>query len=328
MKPESMPVVLIVDDSPTSVAALASCITEFCRVKVATNGQDALNVMAGEPQPDLALVDVNMPLVDGFELCRQAKADPGIADIPVIFVTGRDSPQDEERGLTLGAIDYIHKPPTPALVRARVRNHLELKSARDLLRTIATRDQLTGLPNRREFDERLSNECARAARSGSPLAVAMLDLDHFKDYNDTHGHLAGDEALKRFARLLLAELREGGDHPYRWGGEEFALLVAGTDGSGAVTVLERLRSAHLPGDLTFSAGVAVLDPDDPVAPDELVLRADRALYLAKNSGRDQIRLWEQVPDGDVASDSVHAPTVEGQVPQQHSPRAESGTLPR
>lgn len=316
MSPEAKPVVLIVDDSPTSLAALASAIAGFCQVKVATNGEDALLVMRAEPQPDLAMVDVNMPLVDGFELCRETRADPATADIPIIFVTGRDSPQDEEHGLELGAIDYIHKPPNPALVRARVRNHLELKAARDLLRTIATRDELTGLANRREFDARLESEFARAARSGSPLAVAMLDLDHFKAYNDTHGHLAGDHALQRFARVLREGLRDGTDYAHRWGGEEFALLLADTDGPAAQTVLDRLRAAQSADELTFSAGIALWGAGDNTPPSELVHRADLALYLAKRSGRDQARFWH--PELEPGEESLPLQRTAAEQPLQES----------
>ena len=176
-------------------------------------------------------------------------------------------------------------------MRARVRNHLELKAARDLLRHSATRDQLTGLANRREFDSHLEREFARAARTGASLAVAMLDLDHFKSYNDRYGHQAGDRALQRFAGVLREGLRAGSDQAHRWGGEEFALLLADTDGPGAATVIERLRASLAADELTFSAGIALLGPADEASPSELVRRADLALYLAKRCGRDQVRFW-------------------------------------
>ncbi|MFP4130226.1 MAG: response regulator, partial [Halorhodospira sp.] len=191
------PRVLIVDDEPTNIQALARLLKAEYHTQVATGGDKALALAAGEPQPDLILLDVVMPEPDGHEVCRRLKADPRTQDIPVIFVTGRAGAEDEERGLELGAVDYIAKPFTPAITRHRVRTHVELKRKTDALERLAQRDGLTDLPNRRQLDRQLHEEWARAQRGGTALSVAMMDIDHFKAYNDHYGHGAGDTCLRR-----------------------------------------------------------------------------------------------------------------------------------
>ena len=288
--------ILIVDDVPTNIQVLAEALRQQHRVKVATNGRDALTIARAEPQPDMVLLDVMMPEMDGFEVCRQIKADPATRHIPVIFVTAKDDADDEERGLMLGAVDYITKPFHLPVVRARVRNHLALKFKADLLESLANIDSLTDVPNRRRFDEKLDHEWRRCQRSALPLSLIMLDVDHFKAFNDHYGHGAGDICLITVAATLARTLSRPGDMVARYGGEEFAVILPETDLLGACQMAERLREAvaiqRMPqapdtgsGFVTLSAGVASRLPDEFSNVADLVGHADRRLYDAKVQGR-------------------------------------------
>ena len=291
--------ILIVDDVPTNIQVLAEALRKQYRVKVATNGSDALAVARTRPQPDLVLLDVMMPAMDGFEVCRRLKEDPATRHIPVVFVTAKDDVADEERGLMLGAVDYIAKPFHLPVVRARVRNHLALKLKADLLESLANIDSLTDIANRRRFDEKLDAEWRRCQRSQLPLSLIMLDVDHFKAFNDHFGHGAGDNCLVTVAATLAADLSRPGDLVARYGGEEFAVILPETDPAGALRIAERMREAlaaqRMPqapgvdhGIVTLSAGVAGRVPDEQSDVAELVAAADRKLYQAKTLGRNRV----------------------------------------
>jgi diguanylate cyclase (GGDEF)-like protein len=291
--------ILIVDDVPTNIQVLAEALRQQHRVKVATNGRDALAIARAEPQPDMILLDVMMPEMDGFEVCRQLKADPATRHIPVIFVTAKDDVADEEHGLMLGAADYIAKPFHLPVVRARVRNHLALKAKADLLESLANIDSLTDIPNRRRFDERLDTEWRRCQRHAQPLSVIMLDVDHFKTFNDHYGHGAGDICLVTVAATLARTLSRPGDIVARYGGEEFAVILPETDITGASQMAERMREAlamqRMPqapdtgsGMVTLSAGVASCVPDEASSATDLIAAADRKLYEAKTQGRNRV----------------------------------------
>ena len=293
---------LIVDDEPGNLQALAKLLKEEARVQVAKNGEKALEIAAGDPPPDLILLDIQMPGIDGYEVCHRLKQDPQTSDIPVIFVTARDSASDEEQGLSVGAVDYIAKPFYPAIVRARVRTHLDLKRKTDLLERIAWIDGLTDIPNRRYFDAQLEKEQRRAHREGQPLAVIMMDVDHFKAFNDHYGHGAGDECLQKVARALNSTLERASDLVARYGGEEFVVLLPGTDAAGAAQVAERLRAAvedqgipHAYSSaaevVTLSLGVAAQPPErGDQAAEAMMQAADDALYTAKETGRNRVAI--------------------------------------
>lgn len=289
------PRLLIVDDQPVNIQALHRVFAADCQVLMATAGERALQ-LCRERQPDLVLLDVQMPGMDGHELCAQLKADPLLRGIAVIFVTAQDTPDEETRALDAGAADFITKPFNPTVVRARVRTQLTLKAQADLLRELAFIDGLTGVHNRRHFDERFAAETRRAQRTRSPLAVLMADVDHFKRYNDQCGHLAGDDCLRRVAATLRACLRRPTDLLARYGGEEFVCLLPDTDLAGAIGVAQGMEDAvrglGLPhpgvdGIVTISVGVAA---EGEVT--GLVEAADRALYLAKAAGRGRVS-WVQ-----------------------------------
>ena len=291
--------ILIVDDVPTNIQVLAEALRQQHRVKVATNGRDALAIARSQPQPDMILLDVMMPEMDGFEVCRQLKADPATRHIPVIFVTAKDDVADEEHGLMLGAVDYIAKPFHLPVVRARVRNHLALKLKADLLESLANIDSLTDIPNRRRFDEKLDHEWRRCQRSGLPLSLIMLDVDHFKAFNDHFGHGAGDICLVTVAATLSGNLSRPGDMVARYGGEEFAVILPETDAAGASQMAERMREAlalqRMPqapgagyGIVTLSAGVASCVPAEEAGLADLIAAADSKLYEAKTLGRNRV----------------------------------------
>jgi diguanylate cyclase (GGDEF)-like protein len=291
------PRILVVDDEPTNIQTLHQVLKEECDVSMATSGEQAI-AFCQRRAPDLVLLDIMMPGIDGYEVCRRLKADPATRDIPVIFVTSRDNVEDETRGLEVGAVDFITKPVSPPVVRARVRTHVALKRQADLLRSLAFNDGLTGVANRRWFDERLQLEWLRCRRNRQPLALILIDLDHFKAYNDHYGHQAGDDCLRAVAQAMRARLGRPGDLLARYGGEEFVCLLPETPLEGARRkaddlgqVVEALQIAHAyattASHVTISRGVAAMVPSVDQSPAELVQRADEMLYAAKRSGRNR-----------------------------------------
>ncbi len=289
--------VLIVDDVPTNIQVLAEALRQEYRVKVATNGTDALTI-ARQTQPDLILLDVMMPGMDGFEVCRLLKADSVTNGIPVIFVTAKDELADEEHGLNLGAADYITKPFHLPIVRARVRNHMRLKQKADLLERMAHVDSLTGIANRRRFDEALDVEHRRCQRTEQPISLLLIDIDFFKHYNDHFGHGMGDRCLAQVAEALTQNAGRAADLVTRYGGEEFAVILPQTDGEGAMLTAERLREGvlelaipHAPSSgqslVTISIGISTVIPTIESPTSKLIEDADKKLYAAKAAGRNQ-----------------------------------------
>lgn len=296
----SKPVVLIVDDQPANIQALARVLKEDYLVLVATGGARALELAAGDKAPDVILLDIMMPDMDGYEVCRKLKSDPQTKDIPVIFVTAMGDSEDEARGLDLGAVDYIAKPFNSAVVKARVRTHVQLKIRTDMLEQLAMVDGLTGIANRRNFDQVLDREWKRAARSGQTLSVVMMDIDHFKPYNDNYGHGAGDDCLQRVAAALRSVIQRPSDLIARYGGEEFVALLPETENHGASRMAENFRRAvadlalphaysPLAGHVTISAGHATRQASLDRQPQDVLQVADQALFKAKEAGRN--RVW-------------------------------------
>ncbi|HYH37076.1 MAG TPA: PleD family two-component system response regulator [Azospirillum sp.] len=294
--------ILIVDDVPSNVHVLSRILRDDYEIYFATNGDKALELVQAR-LPDLVLLDIMMPGMDGFEVCARIKESPVTADIPVIFISARGEVEDETRGLEVGAIDFITKPISPPIVQARVRNHILLKRQTDLLRQLSFLDGLTGIPNRRRFDEVLALEWRRCSRSRLPLSVIMLDVDHFKAFNDRYGHQSGDDCLRAVSRLLSEHVMRPGDLVARFGGEEFVCLLPETDADGAARVAERLRAAveaeaiphaasPVAGHVTISLGCAGTVPPADRPPEELLDVADRALYEAKRGGRNRYRMAE------------------------------------
>jgi len=305
--PETLPParILIVDDDPVMVRVLARILAPMGEILFATDGESALR-MVRERSPDAVLLDVEMPGMSGFDVCRAIKEDPSNADLPILFVSGHTDIETEAKGLEVGAVDYIMKPPSPPIVRARMRTQLVLRERTRQLLRLASIDGLTALANRRSFDETLDLEWRRARRNRTPLSLALIDIDFFKRYNDHYGHQAGDDCLKTVAATLAHAAERPGEIVARYGGEEFAVVLPLCDVPTARALAEKMRkrvadlalphAGSLIGDhVTISCGVATLVGDIDTAeamPDEaaLITAADQALYAAKEAGRDQVQV--------------------------------------
>lgn len=298
--PEDRETVLIVDDQPSNIQALGNLISGDYHILTATTGAKAIEIANSKPRPDLILLDVVMAGMDGYEVCHRLKTDENTNSIPVIFVTARDSTEDEEKGFRLGAVDYISKPFRPSIVRARVKNHMNLKLKTDMLEQLSMQDGLTDIPNRRFFEKSLDREWLRIRRNGQPLSLIMMDIDNFKPYNDNYGHGAGDSCLQLVAGALRSAMERPVDIAARYGGEEFVALLPETDAAGAMHVAEKLKRSvyaleisHKYSDtdsvVTVSFGIATHTLENPYeSSEQLQQAADRALYMAKKKGRNRI----------------------------------------
>ena len=297
------PSILIVDDTPTDIQALAETLRTDFRVRMAGSGKIAFENIAEFGTPDLILLDVMMPEMDGYEVCRRLKDVPEIKDVPVIFLTATSDVVDEKYGLRLGALDYIAKPFNIPVATARVQNYINLKIRTDLLESQAMLDGLTCIPNRRRFEEGLEREWRRAQRSGTPLSLIIADIDFFKQYNDHYGHGVGDVCLKRVATALIESSDRPSDLAVRYGGEKFAAILPETDLEGARTFAERFRAlvefmdiphehSSISSHVTVSVGLACRIPDAETTPTGLLGYADEMLSQAKKMGRNMVCLTE------------------------------------
>jgi len=288
--------ILIVDDERYNIKVLTSFLRQDYKIMAAKTGEQALNAAQGINPPDLILLDIMMPGLDGYEVCKKLKADSRTMHIPVIFVTALDASDDEAKGFEIGAVDYITKPFKPVIVKARVRTHIQLKRKTDLLDRMALLDGLTEIPNRRNFDVTLEKETKRATRNKSFLSLILMDIDFFKKYNDHYGHVAGDSCLRQVAKTVEGVKKRASDFAARYGGEEFAMILPGTDIKGAMQIAENVRSAvvalniqHTTSDVaeyvSLSLGVATILPDQEMSSIELIKLADASLYQAKANGR-------------------------------------------
>ncbi len=291
--------ILIVDDVSTNIKILGQAMRQEYDISIGINGQKALEIAVSEHPPDLILLDIMMPGMDGYKVCRRLKNDPKTRDIPVIFITTKDEIEDETKGLGLGAVDYIVKPFRLPIVLARVRTHLILKRKTDLLESLVSIDGLTEIPNRRRFDEMLDHEWRRTMRVAAPLSMIMMDIDFFKNFNDNYGHAVGDECLRKVAHTLEYSIKRASDFVARYGGEEFAAILPETTIEAALTIAERIRSnvenlaiphafSHVSEHVTLSLGAATLIPTGAMAPNNLIEAADKALYKAKEAGRNRV----------------------------------------
>lgn len=317
--------ILLVDDDLNSLRILHSILDGIADITFAKSGKEALAQIT-QLSPDLVLLDTDMPGMGGYETCAALKANPETADLPVVFVTSFTNPESETLALSIGAADFIHKPVNPPVLLARVKTQLALKQKTDELRRLMAQDALTGIANRRAFDDALVQEWRRAWRTGEPLSVLIMDIDHFKQFNDTYGHLAGDECLRKVAQALAHSARRAGDFAARYGGEEFVFILPHTKATDAHAFAEqvcmRVRDLAIPHRdsitvpvVTLSIGLATLVascsngaervspcsacslmPSCEAAPSTLVEQADQALYVAKQQGRNRVVSFSEMPD--------------------------------
>jgi diguanylate cyclase (GGDEF)-like protein len=294
--------VLIIDDESADIVALTHILGREYTIYASVDGADGIET-ALERMPDVILLDILMPEMDGYQVLSHLKNNESTKDIPVIIISGLGSAADEEKGLDLGAADYITKPFSPAIVKLRVGNMIQMLNMMNDMKYLSETDQLTGIPNRRVFDSRLQHAWEQAKRGSSQISICVADIDNFKKYNDVHGHLQGDMALKTVARAIQQSLKRSIDVAARWGGEEFSVLLEGTDSQGALLVAESIREnvgnaiipCHVPEaeHVTISVGVNTLAPRQDSFIADFISGADMALYAAKRGGKNKVCKWEE-----------------------------------
>ena len=291
--------ILVIDDSAVQIEFLNSILKNDYEITMCQTAADGLRA-AKEGGYSLILLDVVMPDMDGFTLIRELKATDLTRHVPVIMITGLADIQYEERGLLLGAVDYIAKPFSPVIIKARVNTHIQLYRYQNQFQEQALVDQLTGVANRRRYEAESAARWKDAVRFGQPFSLCMFDIDKFKVYNDTFGHPAGDRVISAVAKEVSAHFRRATDLFARYGGEEFVAVFVGGDGQSAFEFLKEIRQAvedmHIPHDpsvgswVTISVGGVTLRPKAGDSFDTYLKLADTMLYDAKRFGRNQV-VW-------------------------------------
>ncbi|GHV36944.1 hypothetical protein FACS1894187_12520 [Synergistales bacterium] len=299
MEPTSNYSVLIVDDERANLLLLNQILSGEYRVFTAKSGAEALSRAENE-SPDLILLDIMMPDMSGFDVLKQLKEDPATQDIPVIIVTGLTGTDDEEKGFSLGAVDYITKPFKEAIVKARVKTHMRILDQIRTLERLGFSDPLTKLANRRNFGRRLALEWRKAIRDRALISFLMMDLDKFKNYNDFYGHTQGDILLKRAARVLSEIASSSSDLAARLGGEEFGLLMPGVNATNALAIAEKIRldigtmrvptidGSKVITSITISIGVNTITPVKNDSPKDFISKTYECLIAAKAAGRNRV----------------------------------------
>jgi len=305
--------ILIVEDSRANLLGLTQCVERLgAKALPVENGSDAIDMFCRE-RPDLVLLDVILPDIDGFTVARRLRAQENPGEwTPIIFLSALGEDADIAKGIAAGGDDYLPKPVSEVVLGAKIRAMQriiqmrtslvvlarKLDSANQELQMLSARDGLTGIANRRFFDEYLSREWRRAQRNGTSIALIMCDVDHFKAFNDTYGHHEGDRCLRLVAGTILKNLERSSDLAARYGGEEFAVILPETTPGGTQVVAEKIRqavrglniahSASQHGRVTISIGVASAEPGAETPSANLIQAADRQLYRAKHEGRDRV----------------------------------------
>lgn len=298
MSMDNKSTILIVEDGMLYQQQLVNTLQGQYTLHLASSGESALDIL-NDSLPQLILLDIVLPDINGFDLLTILKSTERTQSIPVIIITGLGNDKDEEKGLLLGAVDYIKKPFNQTIVRARVRTQMQIMHHIQTIEELGFLDALTELANRRKFDYQIEYEWSRAIRKQTPISLLFLDLDHFKQYNDTYGHSQGDIILQTVASIMKSTLKRSTDIPCRWGGEEFAVLLPETKKAEAVQIAENLRaniekaSVLCLGDgsmthITVSIGLATTIPQKHQLLSAFVEKTDHFLYQAKKCGRNQL----------------------------------------
>ncbi len=293
--------VLVVDDVPGNIRILADALKNSYQVLAATDGREGLRIARSDDPPDLILLDVLMPEMDGFQVCAQLKEDKATREIPVIFVSTGHREEDKSRGLSLGAVDYITRPFNQALIKLRVDTQLELKRYRDHFQRISNLDGVTGVPNQRHLLQRLESEWRRAMRNGTLVSLIAIGLDQFEAINEEYGHEEGDICLSRIASLLAAALRRASDFCGRLDAGSFLIILPGQDEEGAVMLAEEIikkagvLSRSLKPDISLSAGIYSVIPTQDSSYDEVLGTLRTTLKEALEQGGDRVLLFQKQP---------------------------------
>lgn len=291
--------ILIIEDSLAQAEYLKSILIPDYEVTICLKGQDGFRKAKGEAF-SLIFLDIILPDVDGFTLLKKFQETALTKYTPVILVSGLADVQHEEKGLTLGAVDYITKPFSPITVRARANIHIKLHHYQMQFMQLATVDQLTGIANRRSYEEESVMKWREAVRLGLAFSVCMFDIDKFKVYNDSFGHPAGDKVIASVAKTVSSFLQRSTDFLGRYGGEEFVAILIGNDAKSAFSFIKSIRQAvedlHIPHNpsvspwVTISVGGVTLLPGDGDSYEDYLKIADNMLYKAKHSGRNRV-VW-------------------------------------
>lgn len=291
--------ILIVDDSLLQATQLKAIIDDKYDVAIAQTAEDGLR-RASDEDFSLILLDVVMPEMDGFTLLKKLQEEIITQSIPVILITSLADAVNEQHGLVLGAVDYITKPYIPLIVKARVNTHVKLYRYRRQIEEQSMTDQLTGVANRRRYDRYSLTKWTEAARLQVPFSISMFDIDHFKTYNDTFGHPAGDKVIAAIAKTISSYLKRSTDFVARYGGEEFVAVSMGDPGKKLFEHFQKIRQAvedlHIPHNptvsewVTVSVGGVTVVPETRDTYDVYLKIADTMLYDAKKHGRNRV-VW-------------------------------------
>jgi len=291
--------ILIIDDTPMQIRVLSQILSPLYDVKIAKNGEKGLE-LARKHSVDLILLDIVMTGMSGFEVLGELKKFNVTKHIPVIFITSMDSIESEVKGLSLGAVDYIIKPFIDEIVRLRVGLHMQLISQMRTIERLGLFDSLTGIRNRHSFNTIMQNEWAKAIQNNTCISMLILDIDRFKNFNDQHGHLSGDLCLKTMAKVFMETVERGGDFVFRWGGEEFVILLPDTPIEDATAIAEHIRhkventpipcSENAATKVTVSIGVGMIFPHSGDRIEKFCNETDKALYKAKQDGRNRVAI--------------------------------------
>ena len=297
------PKILIADDEKSNLLILTDILNDLYTVLVAKNGSKAFEI-AQTQLPDIILMDINMPDMNGYQVLQSLKNNEKLKDIPVIFITALNHIEEEEWGLALGAVDYITKPFSPAIVKARINTHLKITKQRKMIENLALLDGLTEIPNRRSYINRINYEWNRTMREKAYFSLAIIDIDSFKQYNDNYGHSKGDEALKQVATLVSNSLKRATDFVARIGGEEFAVILPNENAEDAVKIMNKIcldiynlgilhEYSQAEEVLTVSIGGVTCIPYFHITQQSVVDVADKMMYFAKKNNKNRVE-WADI----------------------------------
>lgn len=291
--------ILIVEDGKTNQKVLWETLNKDYTLQIIETGKSALAIVT-DFRPHLILLDIILPDITGFDVLKILKSSSETRSTPVLIITGLDSDTDEEKGLLMGAVDYIRKPFSPTILKARVKNHIQIVRQIETIEKMGYIDALTNLPNRRKFNYRLEYEWNRAIRKETNIGIMLMDLDSFKNYNDIYGHTQGDLLLQEVGKVLKKALKRSTDLPCRWGGEEFAILLPETNLQNLLLIAEKIRAniekIRIPTmnekqstQITASIGAILVPPRQSDIAVDFMDKADQLLYQAKKLGKNQVQ---------------------------------------